>query len=508
MRRVITYLTLAFLSGIAACPPPAVAQDRVLRIGLREDPDLLDPTLGSTFIGRDVYAAMCDKLFDIDAKLDVVPQLATGYEYADPTHLVIHLRPGVLFQDNEKMDADSVKTTLMRDLTAKGSKRAEEINAIQSIDVIDPLTVRLALKVPASQLLSQLTDRPGMIMSPKALAAEGDQFGLHPVCAGPFSFRNRVAQDRIVLDRFPAYWDAKNIHFDQVIYLPNPNSSVRLAGLQAGSLDLVEYIAPTDVATVRQDPKLTLAMDDGLAYMGLTFNMASPPGDNTLIGKNALVRRAFELAIDRKALIDVVYNGMYTPVAQANSPSSPFYVPSVQPLPRDVDAAKALLKQAGVTGPVPVTITVPNNPDLIQATEVIQAMTKEAGFDVHVNPMEFASSLQTAYNGNFQSYLVLFSGRVDADGNMYPFLHSGSNHGNYVLYSNPDVDKLLDDARLVTDTAQRRDIYAKVWDQQRRDMPLIYLWIYRNIVGMKKNLTGFVQVPDALIRVRGMAMTP
>ena len=191
----------------------ATAQERVLHIGLRQDPDLLDPTLGSSYVGRIVFAGLCDKLFDIDARLNIVPMLATGYEWQDPTHLVIHIRGGVQFQDGEKLDADAVKYKLLRDLNAKGSMRRGEVSSIDSIDVIDPLTVRLNLKAPAAQLLAQLTDRAGIMISPKAAEAAGDKFGLHPVCAGPFSFDSRIAQDRIVLKRFPGYWDAKEHPF-------------------------------------------------------------------------------------------------------------------------------------------------------------------------------------------------------------------------------------------------------------------------------------------------------
>src|SRR6201989_795153 len=248
---------LALVLVCAAClAVPALAQERVLHVGLREDPDLLDPTLGSSYVGRIVFSGICDKLFDIDAKLNIVPVLATSYEWKDPTHLVIHIRDGVQFQDGEKLDAEAVKYKLMRDLTAKGRMRRGQVNAIDSIDVLDPLTVQLDLKAPASQLLAQLTDRAGIMISPKAVDAEGDKFGLHPVCAGPFSFDSRVAQDRIVLKRFPGYWDANNVHFDQVIYMPNPNSSVRLANLQAGAEDRDEYILPTDVPAVQKDPKL------------------------------------------------------------------------------------------------------------------------------------------------------------------------------------------------------------------------------------------------------------
>ena len=484
---------------------PTVAQERILHIGLREDPDLLDPTLGSSYVGRIVFSGLCDKLFDIDAKLNIVPQLATGYEWKDPTHLIIHIRDGVQFQDGEKLNADAVKYKLMRDLSIKGSMRRGEVSSIDSIDVIDPLTVQLNLKAPASQLLAQLTDRAGIMISPKAAEAAGDKFGLHPVCAGPFSFDSRVAQDRIVLKRFPGYWDAKDIHFDEVIYLPNPNSSVRLANLQAGAPDLVEYILPTDVAAVEKDPKLKVAIDDSLAYNGITFNTNNGPAQNSPVGKSALVRQAFELALDRPALIQVVYNGMFTPTVQANPPSSPYFFKDLQPPARDVAKVKALLQQAGVTLPVPVTLTITNGTDTEQVGEVLQSMLNEAGFDTKIKTMEFASSLQAGYVGDFQAYMIGWSGRADPDGNMWQMLHTGGQF-NYGHYSNPDVDKALDDARTVAGVDQRRVSYAKVWEQERKDLPLIYLWTAKNIVGMKKSITGFQQVPDGLIRLQGMEM--
>ena len=485
---------------------PAVAQDRILHVGLREDPDILDPTLGSSYVGRIVFAGLCDKLFDIDAKLNIVPQLATGYEWKDPTHLIIHIRDGVQFQDGEKLNADAVKYKLMRDLTIKGSMRRGEVSSIESIDVIDPLTVQLNLKAPAAQLLAQLTDRAGIMISPKAAEAAGDKFGLHPVCAGPFSFDSRVAQDRIVLKRFPGYWDAKDIHFDEVVYEPNPNSSIRLANLEAGALDLVEYILPTDVAAVQKDPRLKVAIDDSLAYNGITFNTGNGPAQNSPIGQNALVRQAFELALDRQALNQVVYNGMFTPTVQANPPSSPYYLQDLAPPPRDVAKAKALLRQAGVKLPVPVTLTITNGSDTQQVGEVIQSMVNEAGFDLKIKSMEFASSLQAGYAGDFQAYMIGWSGRADPDGNMWQMLHTGGQF-NYGHYSNADVDKALDDARTVSAVGERRAFYAKVWDQERKDLPLLYLWTAKNIVGMKKSVVGFQQVPDGLIRLQGMEMT-
>jgi peptide/nickel transport system substrate-binding protein len=200
---------------------------------------------------------------------------------------------------------------------------------------------------------------------------------------------------------------------------------------------------------------------------------------------------------------------MYTPTVQANPPSSPFFFQGLQIPARDVAKAKALLKQAGVVPPVPVTLTITNGSDIQQAGEVIQSMASEAGFDVRLRAMEFASSLQAAYAGDFQAYLIGWSGRADPDGNMWQMLHTGGTF-NYGHYSNALVDKALDDARTVdavdaVDAVdQRRGFYAKVWEQERKDLPLIYLWTAKNIVGMKRSLDGFRQVPDGLIRLQGL----
>ena len=505
MRRSSVILTCLLCT---ASPPaiPASAQESTLHVGLREDPDLLDPILGSSYVGRIVFAGLCDKLFDITPDLTIVPQLASGYEYRDPTHLIIRLRPGVKFQDGEPVDAEALKFTLTRALTVKGSMRRGEISSIKTITVLDPQTVEIELKTPDAPLLAQLTDRSGMVLPPKVIEQAGDKFGLHPVCSGPFSFVERVPQDRIILQRFPGYWNASQMHFDRVVYLPSPNASVRLANLQAGALDLVEQILPTDVPAVQRDPKLKLAIQNSLMYQGITFNTDNGPAAKTIINQNALVRRAFELTIDRTALIQVVYNGMYAPVAQANPPSSPYYDQAITPPARDVAQAQMLLRKAGVTGPVSVTITIPNNPDLQQAGQVIQAMAKDAGFDVKIQATEFASSLQAGYAGRFEAYMIGWSGRSDPDGNMWQFLHTGGTF-NYGHYSNPMVDKSLDDARLTTDTAQRRELYAQVWHQEREDLPLLYLWNPKNIVGLKRTVDGFVQVPDGLIRLQGVRMT-
>src|SRR5262249_10623306 len=210
----------AIAAFIALSGAPALAQS-TLRIGLAEDPDILDPTLARTYVGRIVFASICDKLFDIDAKLNVVPQLALSQETsADGKEVTIKLRPNVKFHDGEKFDAEAAKFSLERHMNMTGSFRKPELGAVDHVDVVDPLTIKLVLKSPFSPLIAQLTDRAGMMVSPKAAKEAGDKFGLKPVCAGPYKFVERVQQDRIVVEKFADYWNKDNVHIDRIVYLP------------------------------------------------------------------------------------------------------------------------------------------------------------------------------------------------------------------------------------------------------------------------------------------------
>jgi peptide/nickel transport system substrate-binding protein len=218
------------------------------------------------------------------------------------------------------------------------------------------------------------------------------------------------------------------------------------------------------------------------------------------------VRQAFELAIDRDALNQVVYEGMYSPTRQAVPPASPFHVPGIRPEPRNVERAKALLRQAGVRTPLQVEMTVPNNPDLRQVAEVIQAMVAEAGFELKINAMEFASSLQAANRGEFETYLLGWSGRTDPDGNIWTFIHTGAPQ-NDGRYSNPQVDALLNQQRQVNGVAERRALLEQMWRiAVVQDVSRIYLWHRKNTPAMSARVQGFVGVPDGLIRVQGLRL--
>src|SRR5436190_1410455 len=316
-----------------------------LRIGLAEDPDILDPTLARTYVGRIVFATFCDKLFDIDEKLNIVPQLALSHETsADGKEMTIKLRPGVKFQDGEAFDAEAAKFSLERHLTMQGSFRKPELATVDHVDVVDPLTIKLVLKTPFSPLIAQLTDRAGMMVSPKAAKEAGDKFGLHPVCAGPYKFVERVQQDRMVFEKFADYWNKDNVFIDRVVYLPIVDATVRLANLKSGGLDLIERVLATDIKEVRADSRLKLSTALELGYFGITINIANDKNKGPL-SQSEKVRQALDLSIDREAITQVVFNGEFVPGNQWVSPEHPYYQKAFHVPTRDLETPKAMLTE-------------------------------------------------------------------------------------------------------------------------------------------------------------------
>jgi peptide/nickel transport system substrate-binding protein len=483
----------------------SVHAQTTLRIGLAEDPDVLDPTMARTYVGRIVFSALCDKLFDIDEKLNIVPQLALSHETsADGKEVTIKLRPGVKFQDGEPLDADAAKFSLDRHLTMQGSFRKPELAALDHVDVVDPLTIKLVLKTPFSPLIAQLTDRSGMMVSPKAAKEAGDKFGQHPVCAGPYKFVERVQQDRMVFEKFADYWNKDNVFIDRVVFLPIVDATVRLANLKSGGLDLIERLLATDIKDVRADKRLKLATALELGYMGLTVNTGNDKNKGPL-SQSAKVRQALDLSIDREAVNQVVFNGEFTPGNQWISPEHPYYQKSFPVQPRDIGKAKALLKESGATLPVSVDFMVPKGAENEAVAQVIQSMAAEAGFDLKIRLLEWATSLKQAQAGEYQLFLLGWSGRIDPDGNSYIFQHTKAPQ-NESFYSNPEADKVLDEARLVTDPAQRKAIYERLTKIVLNDDPILYLYHRKLLIAHTARLEGYRQMPDGLVRVIGLKL--
>jgi peptide/nickel transport system substrate-binding protein len=499
-----TPMAAAMIRGVAAAclglmVLTGAAQAVTLRIGLNEDPDALDPARGGSFVGRVVFASVCDKLIDIDAGNNFVPQLATAWNWSpDNLALTVTLRDGVKFHDGQALDADAVKANLERYRTAPESLRKGELKPVASVEVVDPQTVRLHLAQPYAPLVAVLADRAGMMISPKAL---GRDVTPDLPCAGPFRLTERVAQDRIVVDRFPGYWNADAVKLDRIVYQSIPDTTVRLVNLQAGQLDMVERLGPTDVAAVKRNPKLKLISETALAYYTLGINLAA---DTPL--KDPRVREALEAALDRTVINQVVMDGQFIPSNQFEAPKSRYWDPDHPVPPRDLAMAKALLRQAGVERPS-FGLTIGNSPVEQQVGQVIQSLASEAGFDVKLHAMEANALVAAGKAGDYNAMVVIWSGRPDPDGNVAIWL-ACDGFLNWGKYCNPKFDDLLARARGVTDVAQRQALYRQVVDVYLADRPHIVLYHAKWLWALSDKVSGFSPTPDGMIRPQGIVIAP
>jgi peptide/nickel transport system substrate-binding protein len=212
-----------------------------------------------------------------------------------------------------------------------------------------------------------------------------------------------------------------------------------------------------------------------------------------------------ELAIDRAAINQVVFNGENVIGNQWVAPHHAMYQQSLPVPKRDVAAAKKLLAEAGVKTPITVELMVPNNPETRQVAEVIQSMVKEAGFELKIRVTEFATSLTAANKGDFEAFLIGWSGRTDPDGNLFGFIACKApfNDGRYC---DPEVEKLLGQQRQANDPAQRKKLFEQIAMRTLKEGPIIYLYHRRFYFAHTTKLQGFKPMPDGLLRVVGLKL--
>ncbi|MFG1765730.1 ABC transporter substrate-binding protein [Micromonospora parva] len=489
--------------------PAAVKQGGNLIIALSAEPDALDPTLSRSLYSRYVFQAMCEKLYDVNEQAQVVPQLATALPTtsADGRTVTIPLRPGVRFADGTAFDSAAVKATLQRHLTNARSARKSELGPIDGVDTPDAQTVVLRLKQPFAPLLGALADRAGMIMSAQALQARGDDFASAPVCVGPFKFAKRVPQNSIEVVRDPNYYDASKVHLDGISWRILTDASIRAANLRSGDAQVADSVSTQDVASLRQDAAVSVLQSQSLGYQGLTINVGNVDGVGTTpkpinrpLAQNAKVRQAFEHAIDRKALVDAVFNGEHAVACSPISPASTFSSPEAQTCPaHDPAKAKQLLSEAGVQTPYEVTMLASNTPDTLRLAQALQSMVKDGGFDLKINPVEYSSLLDEQDRGNFELLQLGWSGRIDPDANITNFVGTGGSQ-NVAGYSNPQLDTVLTQARQAGDVEQRRKLYGQAVTLLQQDDALIYLYRQRNLTAVTKQVQGLQVYPDGVIR--------
>ena len=510
MNSSITRFLVAGALLLALLPGVAHAQKKTLTIALNQDPDALDPTLSRTYVGRIVFAQICEKLYEIDEKLNIAPQLAAALPAVSDggKTVTIKLRSGVKFNDGTPFTAEAMKVSLDRHREMKGSNRRSELDSVNAVEVVDPLTIRLRLKAPFSPLTAQLADRAGMPMSPAALEKLGEKFGTAPVCVGPWQFVERVPQDRIVVERSPHYFDKSAAKFDRVVFRIIADDNVRVANLRSGDIDVMHQVAPSDASSLRKEGRFEVSSVTGLGYNQITINLhnktgkTQPPGNlGTPLANDPRVREALEMSIDREALNQVSWEGQYTVGCGPISPNSVFFDKTRKCTTRDVAKAKKLLADAGAVN-YAFEMVIVNDPQQRRVGEVIQGMARDAGFNIALKPQEFASALKDDDDGKMTSFLIGWSGRVDPDGNIHQAQACGGSL-NATLACDEKVDALLNKAREITDVGQRRALYREAIDLIGARRNTIYLYHPNYLVAFPKNFRGYKAVPDGLIRVKG-----
>ena len=478
-----------------------------LRFGLDADLDTLDPARSGSYIERAVNASRCDQLLNIDAALNIVPELATAWEWsADRLALTLRLRAGVQFQDGAALDAAAVRANLERYRSAPYSFRRGELKPIAGIDVVDALTLRIRLSTPYAPLLALLANRSGTMLSPRILDGTADAIGANPVCAGPFALQERVAQDHITLQRFPGYWNAAAVSLDRIEFRIMPDSTVRLLNLQSGQLDIANRLAATDVPAVAANPALRVASSPSIGFELLSFNLAHGPAADQPFGRDVRIRQAFAKAIDRAGINQAVFEGRFIPSTQTEAPGSRYWNPAYPVPPRDLPGARALLAAAGVPHPR-LTLAVANAPVDVQVGEVIQAMTAEAGFEVQLVKGESVSLTDAATRGDYQAFMAIWSGRPDPDGNLSIWMRCGAPL-NWTGWCNPALDATLDAGAAAPDEAGRIAAYRRASDLWMADLAYLPLYHLTWFWGLSSKVAGFTPRPDGLVRPIGLSLRP
>jgi peptide/nickel transport system substrate-binding protein len=507
-------VAVAALAGSArSAAPPALKNGGTLTIALDSDPDALDPTLARTFVGRMVFLDMCEKLYDLNAKLEIVPQLAASLPTfsADKKTVTIKLRKGIRFNDGTPFDAAAVKKSLDRHKTLPRSARASELSPVTSIDAPNATTVVLHLSDRYSPITAQLADRSGMIMSPKQLDALGDKFATNPVCVGPFMFKDRVAGDHITLVKSPDYYNKKNVHLDSIVWKIITDPAARAANLRSHDVNVAEAIASTDLQSIQRDSSLRLFKSTSIGYQGITINIGNSKGlgklpytnTGTAIAKSADLRAAFELALDRKVINKVVFGGTVNPDCFPVAPGTPWFAATKGipcSLTANVKAAKAAFARSGASPGVTVHLMLGTDPVAARLGQVIQSMEKAIGINVVLDPTEFVTSLNREDAGNFETFAIGWSGRIDCDGNTFNFLQTNGSQ-NDSGYSNPVVDRALTNQRKASSLKARLASLHAALLQAAKDRPVIYLYHVVNRDAREKNVGGVQLFGDGLVRV-------
>jgi peptide/nickel transport system substrate-binding protein len=488
-----------------AQPAAATKPGGTLTFVLENDVIDFDPLLSRAFVDRNVHYQVYDSLVRIDANGKIIPWLAESWESSEGGKVVtFKLRKGVTYHDGTPFDADSVKWNIDRYRTAQGSARSGELAPVESVEAVNPETVKFNLKTPFSPLLAILVDRAGMMVSRKAAEAGGADFTRKAFKAGtgPFMLTEAVKDDHITLEKNPSWWgkaaDGSALPYvDKITVKPITNSDVRLTNLKTDAAQVGNNIAGKDVAGVKSDPGLTY--QEKPAY---NFGSLIPNRKEGFVFHEARYVKAVAMAIDRNELLQKAFFGVgavgYGTIAPNHFAADPSFKPYEK---ADPEGAKKLVAEVG-KGPLSFEFLVSaGDPAILQQAQLLQAQLAKAEIKAEIKQLEFAQILKLQSDKAFPGMtFVGWSGRVDPDANTYDHIVTGKPF-NDSSYSNKEVDKLLDEQRTTSDEPKRKELLRKAEQIYVVDDPA-RVWFRFGVAQLitTKKVTGLEAYPDQIVR--------
>ncbi len=482
---------------ILSCTPEPKTDSETLTIALEASPTNLDPRKATDVASARVTQLVFSGLLKKDQQSNLVPDVALSWEQPDSTTYMFHLRQGVTFHDGSSLTARDVKYTFLSIMDpAFKSPRRGSFEELKQIEVLDDYTVKFILKKPFAPFLINMT--LGIVPAHAAQAVEGE-FSRKPIGSGPFKLIDWQADEKLVFSAFTQYYaDAPKLK--RIIYKIVPEDTVRLLGLEKGSVQLVQNSIPTDLLPrLKANPKLKVITSPSTTYAYIGFNMEDP-----MLSKKR-VRKALALAIDRPAIIKHLLGGLATPANSLLPETHWAYEAQLTSYSYDLAQARKLLDEAGFAdpdgdGPQPrfrLSYKTSQNEQSRRIAEVLQHQWQKLGIEVDVRSYEWGTFFADISAGNFQLYSLQWVGITEPDIYYYIFHSSsippqGANRGKYI---NPELDKLLEEGRNTLDTDKRKAVYSRVQKLLADDLPYISLWHMMNVVAMQKEVQGFVPYP-------------
>jgi peptide/nickel transport system substrate-binding protein len=431
-----------------------------------------------------------ETLVTLNPQAQPVGLLAASWENPDPQTYIFKLRPGVTFQDGTPLNADAVEYSLNRVRNDKTAFTYTDLTAVSKIEKPDPATVKISLNAPFAPFLIKLTSgSTGSVISQAAAEKLGKdklKTDLTGQGSGPFTFVEWKKDDHTTLARNPNYWGKDGTggalpYFDRITVRAITDQNIALDSLKNAEIDAFrpnsnESPPPKDTANVQADQSLSLTTAPGIGYSYIVFNEAKEPFNNKLL------RQAVSYAIDRDSIAKNVYFGTVVPLDVIFASSIWATDPNYHPyLKRDVAKAKQLLAQAGKPNGFAFTYNMQSgNPVSQQLAELIKDQLNDAGIQMTIQPLEFAALTQALTAGQHQAGSLGWSASYDPDDWVYSHFSSKGSLNVRSHYSNPDVDRLLDQARTELDPAKRKPLYQQAQKQFIDDAVFAVLYLNNN----------------------------